>query len=101
MYFWLGIRRRVFGRMPNTAGGTPTLPQELPVGKMRGPAEGIEECTGGGGTIAAGFGPALGPVDVILVGGRLDGQRDEALEEKRWRAGGGGGSGRCVPRIPA
>ena len=26
MYLWLGIRRRVFGRMPNTAGGTPTLP---------------------------------------------------------------------------
>jgi len=26
-------------------------------------------------------GPSLGPLDVILVGGRLDGQRDEALEE--------------------
>ena len=82
MYLWLGIRRRVFGRMPNTAGGTPTPPQELPVGKMRGTAEGIEECGDGvGGTIAAGLGPGFRPVDVVVAGGGFDGQRVEALEE--------------------
>ena len=40
--------------MPHTAGGTPALPSELPV---------------------------FGPLGLILVGGGIDGQRNEALEE--------------------
>jgi len=57
-------------------------PSELPVGKMRGAAKGFKErCGGVGGTIAMGLRPSLGPVDVILVGGGLDGQRVKALEE--------------------
>ena len=68
--------------MPHTAGRMPALPTELPVGKVRGAAQGVEEGAGGvGGTIATGLGPGLGPLDLILVGGGLDGQRDEALEE--------------------
>jgi hypothetical protein len=68
--------------MPNTAGGTPTLPQELPVGKLRGAPEGIEEgMRAFGGTVAKSFVPGLGPADVILMGGGLDGQSVEALEE--------------------
>ena len=55
---------------------------ELPVFNMCGPAKGVEECVGGvGGTIATGLGPILGPLDVILAGGGLDGEGDEALEE--------------------
>ncbi len=55
---------------------------ELPVLKMRGAAKGVEEGAGGvGGTIATGLGPGLGPLDVILAGGGLDGQVNEALEE--------------------
>jgi len=61
---------------------------ELPVVKVAGAAKGVEEGAGGvGGTIARCLGPGLGPLDVILVGGGLDGQRDEALEETL--AGGG------------
>ena len=68
--------------MPNTAGGTPTPPQELPVGEMRGTAEGIEEGLGAfGGSVAKSFVPCFGPADVILVGGGLDGQHSKALEE--------------------
>ena len=49
---------------------------------MGGTTKGVEERGGGvGGTIAAGLGPGFRLVDVILVGGRLDGQRGEALEE--------------------
>jgi hypothetical protein len=49
---------------------------------MRGTAEGIEECGGGvGGTVAKSFVPGLGPADVILVGGGLDGQHSKALKE--------------------
>ena len=55
---------------------------ELPVFNMCGAAKGVEECAGGvGGTMATGLGPVLGPLDVILVDGGLDGQRGEALEE--------------------
>ena len=55
---------------------------ELPVGKMRGTAEGVEEGGGGvGGTIATGLGPGFGSADVIVMGGGLDGQRGEALEK--------------------
>ena len=68
--------------MPHTAGGTPALPTELPVFNMRGTAKGVEEgAGGGGGTIATGIGPGLGPVDIMLAGGGLDGQLNEALEE--------------------
>jgi hypothetical protein len=68
--------------MPNTAGGTPTPPQELPVGETCGAPEGIEEGMGAfGGTVAKSFVPGLGPADVILMGGGLDGQSVEALEE--------------------
>ncbi len=34
-----------------------------------------------GGTVAKSFVPGLGPADVILMGGGLDGQCGEALEE--------------------
>ena len=45
-------------------------------------AKGVEEGAGGvGGTIAMGLGPVFGPLDVILVGGGLDGQCNEPLEE--------------------
>ena len=49
---------------------------------MRGTAKGVEERGGGvGGTIAAGLGPGFRPTDVILAGGRLDGQRGKAQGE--------------------
>ncbi len=68
--------------MPHTAGGTPALPTELPVVKVAGAAKGVEERAGGiGGTIATGLGPGLGPLDIILAGVGLDGQRGGALEE--------------------
>ena len=65
---------------------------ELPVVKVCGAAKGVEEGGGGGGgTIATGLGPGFGPLDVILVGGGLDGQLDEALEEML------AGLGECLP----
>ena len=49
---------------------------ELPVVKVGGAAEGIEERAGGvGGAIATGLGPGFCPADVKHVGGRLDRQR--------------------------
>jgi hypothetical protein len=49
---------------------------------MGGAAKGIEEGLGAfGGTVAKSFVPCFGPADVILVGGGLDGQSVEALEE--------------------
>ena len=68
--------------MPHTAGGTPALPTELPVEKVAGATKGVEEGAGGvGGTIATDLGPVLGPVDIILTAGGLDGQLNEAFEE--------------------
>ena len=49
-------------------------PKELPVGKMCGAPEGIEEGLGAfGGPVAKSFVPGLGPADVILVGGGCSG----------------------------
>ena len=51
------------------------------VGFVAGATKGVEEGAGGvGGTIATGLGLDLGPMDVVLVGGGLDGQINEALE---------------------
>ena len=62
--------------MPHTAGRMPALPTELPVEKVGGAAQGVEEGGGGvGGAIATDLGPGFCPLDVILVGGGLDGQR--------------------------
>ena len=55
---------------------------ELPVGKMRGTAEGIEEGLGAfGGSVAKSFVPCFGPADVVVASGGFDGQRVEALKE--------------------
>ena len=52
------------------------------VGLADGATKGVEEGAGGvGGTIATGLGLDLGPMGVVLVGGGLDGQINEALEE--------------------
>ena len=68
--------------MPRTAGGTPTLPPELPIVKVGGATKGVEKGLGAcGGLVAADLGPVFGPADVIVTGGRLDGQRGKALEE--------------------
>jgi len=73
---WLSYGGRVCGRMPHTAGRMPALPTELPVEKVGGAAQGVEEGGGGvGGAIATDLGPGFCPLDVILVGGGLDGQR--------------------------
>ena len=54
---------------------------ELPVIEVGGAREGVEEGDGGiSGTVAAGFGPGLGPLDVIAADCRLDAQVVEALK---------------------
>ena len=64
------------GSLPHTAGRMPALPTVLPVVKVGGAAWGVEEGGGGvGGAIATDPGQGVCPLDVILVGGGLDGQR--------------------------